>query len=45
MLPTDGKTANGFENKIRWSFFNPLDNFLKFKAARNESFFNRFALL
>jgi hypothetical protein len=24
MLPTYGKAANGFENKIRWSFINPL---------------------
>jgi hypothetical protein len=29
MLPTDGKATNGIENKSRWSFFNPLDNFLK----------------
>ncbi len=28
MLPTDGKATNGFRNKIRWPFFNPLGNFL-----------------
>ena len=27
MLPTDGKATNGFENRIRWSFSNPLGNF------------------
>jgi hypothetical protein len=27
MLPTDGKATNGFENNIRWSFFNPLATF------------------
>jgi hypothetical protein len=29
MLTTDGKAANGFENKIRWSFFNPLATFFQ----------------
>jgi hypothetical protein len=31
MLPTDGKATNGYENKIRWSFFNPLGNFFNLK--------------
>jgi hypothetical protein len=28
MLPTDEEAANRFENKNRWSFFNPLDKIL-----------------
>jgi hypothetical protein len=33
MLPTDGKTTNGFENKIRWSFFNPLEPAILFEKT------------
>ena len=38
MSPTDVKATNGTENKIGWSFFNPLDNFLK--AARGALVFS-----
>jgi hypothetical protein len=27
MLPTDGKPTNGFENEIRWSFFESVGQF------------------
>jgi hypothetical protein len=27
MWPTDGKATNGFENKIRWSFFYSVGRF------------------
>lgn len=37
MLPTDGKTTNGFESKIRWSFFNSVGNFFMIRFSSKES--------